>query len=178
MERDSLRMVKMIRDMKKELVLEAERIEEDSIHSAKSQFEASNKWKNVNLLLGVPTAILSGIAGISILNEWSYVFAGFLALIVGALTTLMTFLNPNQKANAHLNSGNNYLALRNRARIFKNISLNSKKDVMALSEELKLLADERNNLNKNSLQCSRKDFEIARRGISEGENKYCADKKN
>lgn len=171
-------MVKKIKEnIKKELSLEAERIEEDSIHSAKSQFEASNKWKNINLLLGIPTAIISGIAGISILNEWSYVFAGFLALIVGALTTLMTFLNPNQKANAHLNSGNNYLALRNRARIFKNISLNSREDINALSEELKLLADERNNLNKNSLQCSRKNFETARRGISEGETKYLADKK-
>jgi hypothetical protein len=171
-------MVKKIKEnIKKELSLEAERIEEDSIHSAKSQFEASDKWKNVNLLLGIPTAIISGIAGISILNEWSYILAGFLALIVGALTTLMTFLNPNQRANAHLNSGNNYLALRNRARIFKNISLNSKEDITALSEELKLLADERNNLNKNSLQCSRKNFETARRGISQGENKYLADNK-
>ncbi len=156
----------------KELIAEAKRIEEDSIHSAKSQFEASNNWKKINLWLGIPAAIFSGVTGISILNDWSPVIGACLSLFAAALISLITFLNPNQKSNTHLNSGNNYLSLRNKSRFFRNISIRANKDTSILSKKLRLLADERDTLNKSSPQFSRKNFEKARRSIEDGEATY------
>ena len=49
------------------------------------------------------------------------VIAGILAIIVAAVTGIMTFLNPNEKAALHRNAGNDYTALRNNTRIFRNI---------------------------------------------------------
>ena len=161
-----------------ELISEAKRIEEDAIYSAKSQFEASSWWKNVNLWIGIPTAIMSAIAGFSALSEYSYILAGVLAILATALTALSTFLNPNQKSNTHLNAGNNYLALRNRARIYKNVDCKVEKDIEILAQGLHQLANERDNLNKNSPQVSREHFEAARRGIKEGEASYKVDTKS
>lgn len=166
---------KMDKEKLDELIAETKRIEEDSIHSAKSQFEAADKWKRINLLLGIPTVILSGIAGISVLSDWSPILGGCLALFVAALTALITFLNPNQKSNTHLNSGNNYLSLRNRTRLFRNITTKTKTSFDELVEELKELSDTRDYLNKSSPQFSRKDFEKARKGINDGETKYKID---
>ena len=165
----------MEKDKLKELIAEAKRIEEVSIRSAKSQFEAADKWKQINLWLGIPTALLSGIAGISILSNWSYLLGGSLALLVASLTALMTFLNPDRKSNSHLNSGNNYLALRNKSRLFRNITIKTKLNFEELVEELTELADMRDSLNKSSPQFSRKDFEKAKKGISEGEADYQVD---
>ena len=165
----------MEKDKLKELIAEAKRIEEVSIRSAKSQFEAADKWKQINLWLGIPTALLSGIAGISILSNWSYLLGGSLALLVASLTALMTFLNPDRKSNSHLNSGNNYLSLRNKSRLFRNITTKTKLNFEDLVEKLKELADMRDSLNKSSPQFSRKDFEKAKKGISEGEADYQVD---
>src|SRR5262245_4505588 len=99
---------------------EAMRIEEDSLHSSKSHFEAANLWVKLHLSLGIPAAILAAIAGVSALKECPVV-AGILSFAVAALSALSTFLNPSERANAHLNAGNQYMSVRNRARIFREI---------------------------------------------------------
>lgn len=48
------------------LVQEAERLEEDTLHSSKSHYAASERWRNVHLWVGVPTAALTAIAGLVI----------------------------------------------------------------------------------------------------------------
>ena len=104
---------------------EAKRVENDTLYSAKGHYEAANYWANFHLLLGIPTAIISAIAGTSAFAQFNNhaTIAGILAIIVTALTGITTFLNPNEKASAHQNVGNKYNAIRNRARALYNLDM-------------------------------------------------------
>ncbi|MGD2066555.1 MAG: SLATT domain-containing protein [Candidatus Bathyarchaeota archaeon] len=159
---------------------EARRIAEDSLYSAKGQFEAASTWGKYHLMLGIPTTVLAGIAGASALAQFDNhnIIAGILAIIVAALTALVTFLNPNEKANSHLNAGNSFLTLRNSARMFYEIGISQESSDEKLIEQLKTLANRRVELNQSSPQVSRGAFERARRGIEEGEAKYEVDSQN
>jgi hypothetical protein len=104
-------------------VEEAKRIENDALYSAKGHYEAAKYWTRFHLTIGISTAILSAIAGASALAQFDNhnIIAGFLAIIVAALTAVATFLNPNEKANAHQNVGNKYNALRNKVRNYSGL---------------------------------------------------------
>ncbi len=75
---------------------EAKRIEEDSLHSSKGHFYAAQFWSKFHYSIGVPTVIMSAIAGASALSQFDNhnVIAGVLAIIVATLTALNTFMNP------------------------------------------------------------------------------------
>ncbi len=49
--------------------LELERIEEDCIHSGKSHFNAHERWSRFHYWLGIPSVILSSIAGLAFLRN-------------------------------------------------------------------------------------------------------------
>jgi hypothetical protein len=163
---------------KENLIKEARRIEEDSLYSAKGHFVAAIFWTNFHLWIGVPTAILAAIAGASALSQFDNhnIVAGILAIIVTALTAITTFLNPNEKANSHLNAGNKYNSLRNKARIFCEIdSCGENNSIQELTKQLKELAKQRNELNQNSPQIPRWAFKRAKKGIEGGEANYKVD---
>ena len=165
--------------IKEKLIKEARRIEEDSLYSAKGHFAAANFWTNFHLLIGVPTAILAAIASASALSQFNNhnIIAGVLAILVTALTAITTFLNPNKKANSHQNAGNKYNSLRNKARIFCEIDCCGEDSIQKLTERLKELAKNRDELNKNSPQIPRWAYKKAKKGIEGGEADYKVDKK-
>lgn len=154
---------------------EAERVEEDSIHSAKGHFNSADTWIRRNYWLGIPATILGAAAGAAILKDCQEL-AGFLSLAATLFTALLTFLKPSEKASLHKTVADQYLALRNDARIFKEVELLEDFDCKELTEKLKNLAQRRNELNQSSPEIPRKAFEKARDGISEGENQYMTDK--
>jgi len=163
---------------KQNLIKEARRIEEDCLYSAKGHFVAANFWTNFHLWIGVPTAILAAIAGASALSQFDNhnIVAGILAIIVTALTAVTTFLNPNEKVNSHLNAGNKYNSLRNKARIFCEIdSCGENNSIQELTKQLKELAKQRDELNQNSPQIPGWAFKRAKKGIEEGEANYKVD---
>ena len=110
----------LVSNTKEEIIKEAKRIEESTLYSAKGHFAAARFWTNFHLWIGLPTAVLAGIAAASALAQFDHsnIVAGILSIIVAGLSAVMTFLNPNEKANVHLSSGNNYDALQNKTRIF------------------------------------------------------------
>lgn len=165
-------------NIKENMIKEARRIEEDSLHSAKGHFVAANFWTNFHLWIGVPTAILAAIAGASALSQFENhnIIAGILAIIVTALTAVTTFLNPNERANSHLNAGNKYNSLRNKARIFCEIDTCGDDSDYEFIKQLKDLAKQRDDLNQNSPQIPKWAFKRARKGIEEGEANYTVDK--
>jgi len=167
----------MIGDIKDNILKEARRIEEDSLHSAKGQFVAANFWTNFHLWIGVPTAILAAITGASALSQFENhnIIAGILAIIVTALTAVTTFLNPNEKANSHRNAGNKYNSLRNKARIFCEIDSCGEESNQEITKQLKELAKQRDELNQNSPQIPIWAYKKAKKGIEEGEAKYKVD---
>ena len=153
---------------------EASRIEEDATYSSKGHFEDAKIWSTVHLGLGIPTAITAGISGVSAFGE-HLLIAGSLAILAGALASVITFLNPSETASSHHNSGVKYNALRNRARFFREIEMENLPSRDDKVGALKHIAEQKDELNEISLQISRGSFERARKGIEEGEADYQAD---
>ena len=155
---------------------EASRIEEDSLHSAKGHFEAARHWSRAHMWLGLPTAIIAGVAGVSALQDQTLV-AGTLAIVAAALASVSTFLNPSKRAAAHHFAGTKFNSLRNRTRAFREVELHSGAPIQDPAEHVKLLGRERDELNEASPQIPRRAFERARRGIEAGEAQYEVDSK-
>jgi hypothetical protein len=167
----------MTENVRENVLKEARRIEEDNLYSAKGQFVMANFWSRFHLWIGVPTAILAAIASASALSQFDNhnLIAGILAIVVTGLTAVTTFVNPNEKASAHRNSGNKYNSLRNRARIFREVDSQTAKSEQVLTDRLKQLAGERDELNQSSPPVFRWAYIRAKKGIQEGEADYEAD---
>lgn len=156
---------------------ELERIEEDCIHSGKAHFNAGDRWARYHYRLGLPSVVLSALAGAAFFKNYPDV-AGVMSAIVAILTSLMTFLKPSERAAAHKSSGDQYLTLRNDVRVFREIRLVYACDDQAAIATMDEFTKRRNELNQASAQFSRQDFEIARKGIGQGEAVHRTDRKD
>lgn len=158
---------------------EAERIEEDATHSSKSHFNAADTWERRHYWLGIPAAALAAIAGATLFKSSPDLASGF-ALIASLLTALMTFLKPNERAATHRTAAGQFLALRNDARLFREVDLLQSERLDEATERLKILSATRNDLNQKSPSIPRSAFVAARKGIDEGEatHKVDVDKKD
>lgn len=163
---------------KNKIIEEAKRIEEDSLYSSKSHFEAAKFWNNISIASGVFIAIMSACAGSLAFAEFTYsnIISGILSMLVATLTGIVTFTKPNKKSSTHKEAGNSYGALKNNVRIFYNNEIELISDEQSL-EKLKMFSDLRNELNSSSEQVPTWSFKSARKGIEEGEAKYVVDKK-
>lgn len=153
---------------------ELQRIEEDCAHSGKAHFNAGDRWARYHYGLGLPAVVLSALAGTAFLKDFGIV-AGVMSAVVAILTALMTFLKPSERAAGHKGSGDQYLTLRNDARVFREIKLAHVADEQAAIDGLEEFTKRRNELNQASAQFSRADFEQARKGIDAGETKHRVD---
>lgn len=164
---------------KDEIIKEAKRIEEGLLYSSKGHFAAAHFWSNFHLWVGIPVVVLSAVAGVSALSQFDYkhVVAGLISIAVAALSGVMTFLNPNEKASAHLNAGNNYDSLQNKIRIFWSIDCWREESEQVLTEKLKYFSEQKDKLNQSCPQIPRWAYKIAKKGINEGEGNYTVDKK-
>lgn len=154
---------------------ELQRIEEDCIHSGKAHFNAGARWAKYHYCLGIPSVVLSALAGAAFFKDHGDI-AGVMSATVAILTSLMTFLKPSERASAHKGSGDQYLTLRNDARVFREIRLSYACDDQAALAGLDEFTKRRNELNQASAPFSRRDFEIARAGIDQGEAAHRVDR--
>ncbi len=170
---------RMVSKTKDEIIKEAKRIEESLLYSSKGHFVASLFWSNFHLWIGVPIVLLSAIAGASAFSKIdpTNLIAGGISIFVIALSSVMTFLNPNQKASAHLNAGNNYDSLLSNIRIFWSIDCWREESEQVLTEKLKYFSEQKGKLNQNSPQIPRWAYKKAKEGIEAGEASYTVDKK-
>ncbi len=162
-------------ELSQKLSEESLRIQEDTIYSAKSHFNAADRWSKYHMLIGMPSAVIAAIAGGSAFNEMPLV-AGSLAMISTALITVLTFLKPSERSEAHRVVGGQYLKLRNQARMFNEITLIECSDVDAAKEQLLGLANTRDELNQTSPAFTQKDYERAKSEIDQGRTIYQIDK--
>jgi hypothetical protein len=98
-----------------------------------------------------------------------------LAFLVASLTAVSTFLDAQKRSEIHRNMGNQYLSLRNKARLFWRIeidSFSSEKEVVGRLEELNRIRDE---LNATAPQIPRGAYNRALKGIESGESDYEVD---
>ena len=151
------------------------RIEEDCTHSGKSHFNAAERWSTYHYWLGIPAIVLSAAAGTAFFKD-AAMLAGGMSALAALLTALMTFLKPSERASGHKSSGDQYLGLRNDARVFREIRLEHACDDQAAINGLDEFTKRRNDLNLASPQFSEADFNKARRGINAGEALHEVDK--
>ena len=168
--------------LRENLVREARRIEEDGLHSSKGHYAAAERWRNVHLRTGVPTAALTAIAGLVIVGgpedfigvPLDLVFG--LVAIAGAISTaVMTFLGPEKRSTEHHAAGDRYNALKGRARRFREIDALGSFTDSELSERLDALVEERDGLNQSSPLVPKSAYEKAKKGIEAGEATYEVD---
>jgi len=164
----------MTSDLQENIRKELLRIEEDSEHSAKSHFNAAARWDGYHLRIGLTSTVIIAIGGAISLSNYPLI-GGALAIISSSLAATLTFLNPAEKAKAHKTSGDQYLSLRNQARMFREIAMKNNPSSDVLEKEVFDLAAQRNQLNQTSPNISRKDYELAKADISEGNSKYAVD---
>lgn len=164
----------MTSDLGENIKKELFRIEEDSEHSAKSHFNAAARWDGYHLRIGLASTVIIAIGGaISISNH--PLIGGTVAIISSSLAATLTFLNPAEKAKTHKTSGDQYLSLRNQARMFREIVMENNLSSDVLEKRIFELAARRDHLNQTSPNVPRKDYELAKADISEGSSKYAVD---
>lgn len=154
---------------------ELERIEEDCIHSGKSHFNAHERWSRYHYWLGIPAVVFSSIAGLAFFKDQPEI-GGSLSAIVAVLTALSTFLKPYERAASHKSAGDQYLSLRNDARVFREIRLTYACDAQSAIDGLAEFTKRRNEMNQASPQFANRDFTKARDGINAGEATHAVDK--
>ena len=153
---------------------EASRVEEDAEHSFKGHYNAAERWGRYHLCLGLPAALVAAVAGAAGFGDAPET-AGALALISTALTTVLTFLKPSERAEMHKSVAAQYQSLRNQARIFREVGL---ADGMAPEDakgRLFALVDARDQLNQRAPSIPRQDYELAKRDIDDGRARYRTD---
>ena len=163
---------------KKAIIDESKRTEESCLYTAKGHFVAAQFWTNFHLWIGIPTVILAAITGITAFAKFdeNNILAGILSIIVVVLTAVTTFLNPKEKANNYLISGNNYDSLLTKTRIFWTIDCREEHSEQVLTQKLKDLSEQRDKLNRESPQVPTWAYKKAKKGIEEGEAEYRIDK--
>lgn len=163
-------------ELKSRLISEAHRVEEDSEHSMKGHYNAAARWARYHLCIGMPAAILAAIASAAAFKQHSEL-AGAFAILSTALTTVLTFLKPSEHAENHRAVAGQYLALRNRTRIFREIELEDGLDMALAKQKLMELASNRDELAQGALGIPRRDYELAKKDIDEGRSRHRVDEK-
>lgn len=161
-------------DMREAIIVEAKRLEEDTLFSSKGHFEAASLWGRVNLIVGSVTTVAATLAAIFTFSHNDAVVIG-LSVLVAISTGIMTFLNPSKNASIHHGSGTTYNAIRNSARMFHVIDCQSGATSDELSARLKELSHQRNDVSAKSPSIPRWAFVHARQGIEQGEAAYTVD---
>lgn len=162
-------------DLKENIIKEALRIEEDTNYSARSQFNASDRWKKIHYIVGIPAALMAAISGAAYFSDET-ICAVFLAFASTALTTLLTFLKPSEKSELHKSAGGQYLKLVVETRNFRNLELAVGMDKESAVDRIKELVGKRDEINQNSLSVGRCDYEKAKKDIETGRTTHEIDK--
>lgn len=155
------------------IALELRRLEEDATYSSKGHFEAAALWRTVNYWLGVPSAFGAGAASVSAFNDY-LVASGIIAMLVAALASVFTFLDPSARAHSHRVAGAAFLALKNQARILRTVDIEV--DAGSGIQRFRELAERRDALNSESPGIPWLAYRRAKAGIASGEAMHAADK--
>lgn len=150
------------------------RIEEDVLHSGKSHCNAAAMWSWVHYLIGIPMTISAAWAGIDAFSD-NPQLSGYLSFITATLAALQTFMSPSDKSSKHRSAGTDYFRLKNQTRIFREIELNESDKTEAI-KTIRVLAQNRDDLNSISPSIPYLAFWLARKGINRGNAVYNADK--
>ena len=165
-----------------EIIREAKRLEESTLFSMKGHHCAARGWSSRHLWLGMPVVIISALVGAATFSQYAETYpvlktvAGLMSLAVAILSGITTFLNPNDRENAHLNAAHGFDKLNNDTRLFWSVDCWQESSDAVLTSQLKELADQKNALNSSSPQIPNWAYAEAKKGIEAGEATFAVDK--
>jgi hypothetical protein len=170
---------KPISKRREEIIKEAGRLEEGVQLSSKGHFSTAHSYKRLHYIFGIPMVALSVTVGTTALAtlDSANLFSPHLTIILAVLASLMTFLNPNEKAGNHFTAGNSYSSLENQVRIFRTIECWDVENDQLLTDKLKYFSEQRDKLNHGSPQIPWIPYKMAQFGIWMGEARYNVDRK-
>lgn len=155
---------------------EIERIKEDSIYSAKGHFDSAKYWRYWNYFLTVASIASVCASLVFVFSDLDKFWIGFITIVSGLIAMLLVFSNPQEKYISHYNSGNRFLSLRNKARIFLEVE-SKDMGIEQQVESLKKLDSKRNKINKHSLPIGSMGYKSAKKQIEVDRNtQYQVDK--
>ena len=134
-------------EFKARLGAEAERMEEDCTYNYVGHFSAATRWKAIDSWLGFPTAILSAIAAFTVFPRPALATA--LTIVTTLLALASLYFRPAEAAALHYRSGGKAKNLREKARLFREITLNApnvtedelRRAVNDLAEEKRIISE-------------------------------------
>ncbi len=150
-----------------ELAIEARRIESDAMYTAQANFADAASFRRLKLWLGLPAAVLSGLAGTAVLTSWSDTLAGLFAL---AAFVLVRLTSSSAQSAALLNTngeGVEYRALQHDARRLRELSVYSQ-DVATRRDALAELIRRQTDLNRLN-RSSERGFRAGKHKIARGD---------
>lgn len=154
---------------------EAVRLHESVLISSQNQFEQMKLWRGVNLLLGLPTAVLAAIAGARGLSSDSAEHvAAILALIAAGFGATLTTLNPSRRVSQSQAAANSYLEVQTALRQFVAIDIGHMSFVDA-RDKLEKLSSRRDEINRTADPPGRLAYWLANRNLNKGRQTYAVD---
>jgi hypothetical protein len=154
-----------------ELKAEADRLEWDALYTMKGHFNAAMLWNITHYSLGIGAVVLGAIAGQQFVNNHT-ILASVIAALSAALTAVITFLKPSEKAQPHHEAGVFCSEIKRGARMFQNISAALEADPNKLRNELNELVNSYHEKLRSAPPVPYVAYRIARRGVRNGEHSY------
>lgn len=142
---------------------------EDALYSEKALFWTATQWRRAHFFLGVPSVIVSALAGAALVQEYPSTAILFTA-IAAVFTALLTFLEPHKIFGQYHEFGVEYGILRNKVARFKDIDLSGEFDASRMRKTLEKLAFEKGELQKGAPHTGGIAYYFAKRSIKAGQH--------
>ncbi|MEY7975262.1 SLATT domain-containing protein [Streptomyces pilosus] len=165
-------------DGRNSIRFELSRIEESCTYSAQGQFEAAKMWRKANLFLGSAAAVLSAVAGSTVLASDGFrLVVGALALGAAFIGAVVTTVNPSHRETQATEAAKSYQVIQATARQAREIDLTHATYAEARAE-LAHLTDRWQAANQAAPPIPKRAYERARRNIDAGGQSFAIDEGN
>ncbi|MDR1853877.1 MAG: SLATT domain-containing protein [Azoarcus sp.] len=145
---------------RRSVATELERLEGHCVHCSEVQFNASRRWAIYHYGIGVTTILFAVLASVAYFGDLPKL-AGALTTLVAMLAALITFMKSSERACAHKIAADQYMALYNESRIFREIRLFHACDDQAAIAGLEAFTKRQNELDQASPTALQRDEDKA-----------------
>jgi hypothetical protein len=157
------------------------RIKVDALYGKKKHFNAADRKEKTHFWIGIPLIIINVLTG-SVLfyvitdgvTNWIKFIPLVLAFIAALLSGFQTYLNLQQKVEGHRRIGNRYLAVMKKSDRLQGYVADHAIATDSFIQRLEEIATEIDDVNKEAeaFPTNQSDYNLAKKGIEEGEENY------
>lgn len=157
------------------------RIRADALYGKKRHFNSADRKERLHYWIGTPLIIINVITGSVLfyvlthgITTWVRFIPLVLAFTAAILSGLQTYLNLQKKVEGHRRIGNKYLALFKKCDRLQGYITDNAIDQEKFIQKLEEVATSMDEVNKDaeSFPTSKKDYQLAKKGIAAGEEDY------